>query len=213
MNARAEIGQTCTKGSYPRSKPGGAALRGIAGRQDRGYQVLKRAGEVLLADQDSAVTGVDDIDRTAWHRPVRRREGRNLPDEVFPAVGVGEAPGVERPAADAPFPADLGDHNPHPAQFAPARSRRPGLCPWRSGQTRLWESKAVFGARTGMGMSLRSGASRHETRLSERPPGTASRAAALEGLAAVRSEAARLVCSSRYGPGRRSMPESQGSRP
>jgi len=33
--------------------------------------------------------------------------------------GAGEASGVERPAAHIPIPSDLGDHDPHPDQFAP----------------------------------------------------------------------------------------------
>ncbi len=51
-------------------------------RQDRGHQVAHRAGEVLLTHQDSAVTGVDDIDRAARSRPVRRGKARTCPIRV-----------------------------------------------------------------------------------------------------------------------------------
>ena len=111
--------------------PGIGPLGRVAGRQDRGHQVPQRAGEVLLTHRDSAVTGVDDIDGSARRRPVPRREGQDLPDEVFPAASVGEAPRVEHPAAYRSIPADLGDHDPHPDQSAPARTHTSqGFCPW-----------------------------------------------------------------------------------
>jgi len=96
----------------------GAPLTWVACRQDCGHQMLQRADEVLLAHQDGAVAGMDDVDRASWGCPVGRGDGQDLLDEVFPAASLGEAGGVERPAADAPIPGDLGDHDPHPDQFA-----------------------------------------------------------------------------------------------
>src|SRR4029077_9400207 len=105
-----------------------APLRRVAGRQDCDHQVPQRAGEVLLPAQDGAIAGVDDVDRPARRRLVGGRHGEDLADDVFAAVGVGEAPGVERSAAYSPVPADLGDPDPHPEQFAPAGGTPSGLC-------------------------------------------------------------------------------------
>lgn len=78
--------------------------------------------------------GVDDVDRPARRRLVGGRQGEDLADDVFAAVGVGEAPGVERTAAYRPVPADLGDPDPHPEQFAPARGTPLGLYPQAAGR-------------------------------------------------------------------------------
>ena len=78
----------------------------------------QRADEVILAHHDGAVDGVQDVDRAPGSRPVGRRDGQDLPQEAFAAARAGEAAGIKRPAADAPIPADLGDHDPHPGQCA-----------------------------------------------------------------------------------------------
>lgn len=96
-----------------------ALLCGVAACPDHPHQGLQRAGEVLLAYQDSAVAGVYDVDGPARCRPVRRRGGQDLLDEDFPTVSVGQLPGVEHSAADASIPPDLGDPNPHVDQCAP----------------------------------------------------------------------------------------------
>jgi hypothetical protein len=108
----------------PPARGPGAPPWGAARRQDRGHQVAQRAGEVLLSHQDGAVAGVDDIDRAARSRPVRRGEGQDLLDQGFPTPSLGQAAGV-RPAAQAPIPPDLGDHDPHPASVPPP-PRPPG---------------------------------------------------------------------------------------
>jgi hypothetical protein len=60
----------------------GAPLTWVACRQDCGHQMLQRADEVLLAHQDGAVAGMDDVDRASWGCPVRRGDGQDLLDEV-----------------------------------------------------------------------------------------------------------------------------------
>jgi hypothetical protein len=64
----------------------GAPLTWVACRQDCGHQMLQRADEVLFAHQDGAVAGMDDVDRASWGCPVRRGDGQDLLDEVFPAA-------------------------------------------------------------------------------------------------------------------------------
>ena len=61
---------------------------------------------------------MQDVDGAAGGCPVGRGNRQDLPDEVVAAAKVGEAGGVERPAADAAIPGDLGDHDPHPGQCA-----------------------------------------------------------------------------------------------
>jgi hypothetical protein len=103
---------------------------GVAACQDHLHQGLQRAGEVVLAYQESAVAGVDDVNGPARRRLVRRRAGQDLLDEDFPAVSVGQLPGVEHPAADGSVPPDLGDRHPHVNQCAPsgaATLRLPGI--------------------------------------------------------------------------------------
>jgi hypothetical protein len=63
---------------------------------------------------------------------------------------MSEAGGVGRPASYAPVPPNLGDRDPHPAQFAPATSAEPvgvprvGLCPvtrgdgWAKSTRMMW---------------------------------------------------------------------------
>jgi hypothetical protein len=82
---------------------------------------------------------VDDVDRPARRRLVGGRHGEDLADDVFPAVGVGQAPGVERTAAYRPVLADLGDPDPRPEQFPPAKGTPLGLCPEVAG----WRHHAV----------------------------------------------------------------------
>jgi len=60
----------------------GAPLTWVACRQDCGHQMLQRADEVLLAHQDGAVAGMDDVDRASWGCPVGRGDGQDLLDEV-----------------------------------------------------------------------------------------------------------------------------------
>ena len=81
--------------------------------QDCAHQCAQGAGEILFTDQDCAGTGVDDIDRAARGRVVSRRDGQDLLDQVLPVPGVRQADGLQRATADAPVPADLGDHDPH----------------------------------------------------------------------------------------------------
>ena len=93
---------------------------------------------------------MDDVDRSARRRLVGGRQGEDLADDVFPAVGAGEASGVERAAAYRPVPADLGDPDPHPEQFAPPGSTLVGLCLqvagvfWSGG----WSAVATANCRT-----------------------------------------------------------------
>jgi hypothetical protein len=54
----------------------GAPLTWVACRQDWGHQMLQRADEVLLAHQDGAVAGMDDVDRASWGCPVGRGMAR-----------------------------------------------------------------------------------------------------------------------------------------
>ena len=86
-------GQNPDQGAYsaPPARRPAAPLCGAARRQDRGHQVAQRAGEVLLTHQDSAVTGVDDIDRAARSRPVRRGKARTCP------IRVSQRPASVRP--------------------------------------------------------------------------------------------------------------------
>ena len=133
----------------------GAAMR-AARRQGGGHQVAQRAGEVLLTRQDSAVAGVDDMDRAARSRPVRRREGQDLLDQGFPAASLGQAAGVQRPAAHAPIPPDLGDHDPHPASVPPPPARRGVLAPVVPPRVRQQDRPRPGRAPAGGRMSARS---------------------------------------------------------
>jgi hypothetical protein len=122
--------QNRDQGAYsaPPARRPAAPLCGAARRQDRSHQVAQRAGEVLLTHQHSAVTGVDDIDRAARSRPVRRREGQDLPDQGFPAPSLGQAAGIQRPAAQAPIPpiSVTTTLTPPASPRHPARRGRPG---------------------------------------------------------------------------------------
>jgi hypothetical protein len=96
----------------------GRAPPWAACRQDRGHQLPQRADEPVPAHHHGTADGVQDIDRAPGSRPVWRADGQGLPEEAFAAVRAGQAAGVKRPAADAPIPGDLGDHDPHPGQCA-----------------------------------------------------------------------------------------------
>jgi len=93
---------------------------------------------------------VDDVDRAARSCPVRRRDGQDLLDQVIPAANMSEAGGVGRPASYAPIPPNLGDRDPHPAQFAPATSAEPvgvprvGPCPVTRGDGRAKSTRMMW---------------------------------------------------------------------
>src|SRR6266487_3078817 len=64
--------------------------------QDGPHQFLQGADEVLLAHHNGAVTGVDDIDRAAWRRPVRRGTARTC------SIRFSQRPAAVRPVVSTP---------------------------------------------------------------------------------------------------------------
>lgn len=89
----------------------------LARLQDRLHQIGQRAGEILFTHQHSTIPGVNHIHRLTRSRPVWRRGGQDLLNQVLPAASIGQPGGVKRPAAHPALPPDLSDHNPHPASL------------------------------------------------------------------------------------------------
>jgi hypothetical protein len=81
-------------------------------------QVPQSPGELALGDHEGALAHADLIDGVARGRPVGRRGGRGLGNQVLPATGVHAAGGVEHPAADVPILRYPGHLKPHPPSLS-----------------------------------------------------------------------------------------------